>query len=147
MQLICLLTWGEFSLWSAPYFWPCQLLGWSGSLLVSSKIFGLLNFSGCRFSFWGRPTALPLYPLAGEVGILGQEFSNSWERRNYVILIARLRKCLLKLGFGAKDVSWPKTLIGFGRSMSRYLSRTCWVLCVVISTGCMLHLIIPTGLA
>eukprot|EP00435_Cladocopium_sp_Y103_P033284 s1785_g8.t1 len=42
--------------------------------------------------------------LAMPVGILGKEFSNSWERRNYVILISRLRKSLVKLGFGAKDL-------------------------------------------
>lgn len=56
------------------------------------------------FIIVGVLTLISTLFLAMPVGILGQEFSNSWERRNYVILIARLRKCLLKLGIGAKDL-------------------------------------------
>lgn len=41
-----------------------------------------------------------------QVGIIGKEFAISWERRNYVLLISRLQKCLLKWGFQAKDAVW-----------------------------------------
>lgn len=56
------------------------------------------------FIIVGALTFISTLFLAMPVGILGKEFANSWERRNYVILIARLRKCMLKLGFGAKDL-------------------------------------------
>lgn len=42
--------------------------------------------------------------LAMPVGIIGREFSISWESRDRVILLSRLRKCLVKWGYGVKDM-------------------------------------------
>jgi hypothetical protein len=42
--------------------------------------------------------------LAMPVGIIGYEFTCCWQSRDRVLLITKVRKCLEKWGYSAKDV-------------------------------------------
>eukprot|EP00913_Durusdinium_trenchii_P016685 g15684.t1 len=57
------------------------------------------------FVFVGMLSLISTCFVAMPVGIIGREFSHCWETRNYVLLLTRMRKCLWKWGFGAKDLA------------------------------------------
>ena len=50
-------------------------------------------------------TFVSLIFLALPVGIIGYEFTESWKKRHQVLLMTRMRRCLLKWGYSAQDMN------------------------------------------